>query len=98
MLCVLHVSKVPYLPYTCTVNSEIFQRVLFSQNFGHGKFPDNKTILTCHLLMQVNNAPVAYIFNISNMSLNVIAKSTVYFDTLMSRHTYHKHEQVNVTT
>ena len=31
--------------YTCTVNSEIFMRVLFSQNFAYGKFRENKILL-----------------------------------------------------
>ena len=29
---------------TSTVNLEIFARVLFSWNFTHGKFPENKTL------------------------------------------------------
>ena len=28
----------------CTVNSEIFARVLFSRNFACAKFPENKTL------------------------------------------------------
>ena len=48
----------------CSLNSEIFARVLFSQNFAYAKFRENKILakmpksLSC-LLIYVNHALVA---------------------------------------
>ena len=36
--------KYSILCWVCTVNSEIFARVIFSRNFAYAKFRENKTL------------------------------------------------------
>ena len=56
-----------------TVNSEIFARVLFSQNIAYAKFRENKILAKslCRLLIYVNHALVAN-FSAARMSFNTL--------------------------
>ena len=56
-----------------TVNSEIFARVLFSQNIAYAKIRENKILAKslCRLLIYVNHALVAN-FSAARMSFNAL--------------------------
>ena len=68
----------------CTVKSEIFMRVLFSQNFAYANmrsFMKNKILVkwrnySYHLLMKANHAIVAN-FYVANMSFNAFLENKI---------------------
>ena len=55
-------------------------RILFSRNFAHAKFRENKTLPIVqnhsHFLLMVNSAPVA-IFYVANMPFNAIRENKI---------------------
>ena len=61
-----------------TVNPDIFARVLFSQNFASAKFCGNKTLAKWQISLpftDVGKSCKLQIFNIANMSFNVIREN-----------------------